>query len=691
MTAQRRRLLISCFVVAGLLLGAGPAAARITQALPGTGVSREAVGTHADAQEMSPASSPRQRDSATPQTSAGGVGSTPVGASRFVPGAPTRAMDTRTGFRTTQGAIGSGQTRVLQVTGFAGVPAGARAVVMNLTATQASAAGYLTVWPAGTARPGVSNLNIQRAGQTIPNAATVQLPASGEVAIYAQHRTHVVIDILGYYQAATNVASGRFRTVWPARLLDTRTGGAAQVPAGGTVEIRVLGRGGVPSAHVGSVVLNVTYTQALAAGFVTAYAAGTPRPGTSNLNVPGAGSTAANFVVAALGANGAVTLYTSAPTHLLVDVGGYYTNDTATPGGDGLFVPVRPARAIDSRACCLPLDPGEQWIRQVSGKAGVPATGAFAVLLNLTGTQAVAPGYLRVFPLTTTGPPPATSTLNLEHAGDTRANLAVAQLGQTTFQGAQTGWLTFQSQRGAHVIADVAGWFTVAGPCTTATTATPSGLPAGSSQVRLIHVRLSGQTRSAAVTAGICAEWPFVQRWFEGQAGGLSPRVKRVGGQPEVTLADLPVTAAQLMSGDDGQNLRDQLTAFGFRDPAEVLVAFVDVDSGYACGATWRSLNLVALYMATCTIYPAASTMEFPYGGTYVVAHETTHALGAAPPCAPHADSGGHVSDSNADIIYNGPSARNWDHLVLDYRHDDYYHAGIAGCPDIASHPAWSP
>jgi hypothetical protein len=501
----------------------------------------------------------------------------------------------------------------------------------------------------------------------------------------------VVVDVFGYYESAANVASGRFRGVWPARLLDTRTGGGAPVLAGGTVDVRVLGRGGVPDRHVNSVVLNVTYTQALGAGYVTAYAAGTPRPETSNLNVPGKGSTAANFVLVPVGTDGAVTLYTSAATHLLADVSGYYTDDTATPGGDGLFVSVPPARAVDSRACCSSLDPGEQWLRQISGRAGVPATGAFAVLLNLTGTQATAPGYLRVYPLTTTGPPPPTSTLNLEHTGDTRANLGVTFLGQSTFNGAQTGWVTFQSQHGAHVIADIAGWFTASGPCTTSATATPTGLPSGSSQVRLIHVRLSGQTRSAAVTAGICTEWPFVQRWFENQAQGLSPRVKRINGQPEITLADLPLTATQLLSGDRGQNLRDALSTFGFKDPKEVLLTFLDLDAGTACATTWQELNVVAVYMPTCTIYPAPSTMEFPYGGTYVVAHEMTHALGAAPSCAPHANSGGHVSDSNADVIYNGPNERNWDHLVLDYHHDDYYHAGIPGCWDIASHPAWSP
>ncbi len=72
-----------------------------------------------------------------------------------------------------------------------------------------------------------------------------------------------------------------------------------------------------------AVTLNVTSTGSLAAGFVTVYPCGAPRPNTSNLNFA-AGMTVANSVTTGVGAGGAVCIYNSAPTHVIVDVGGYF-------------------------------------------------------------------------------------------------------------------------------------------------------------------------------------------------------------------------------------------------------------------------------------------------------------------------------------------------------------------------------
>ena len=52
------------------------------------------------------------------------------------------------------------------------MPAGSRsrALVMNVTATQATAATYLTLYPSGTPRPNASNLNVPP-GEDVPNLA----------------------------------------------------------------------------------------------------------------------------------------------------------------------------------------------------------------------------------------------------------------------------------------------------------------------------------------------------------------------------------------------------------------------------------------------------------------------------------------------------------------------------------------
>jgi len=114
----------------------------------------------------------------------------------------------------------------------------------------------------------------------------------------------------------------------PARVLDTRIGmGAVRAPvaAGGSVAVQITGAGGVPSSGVSAVVVNVAVTEPAAAGFVTVWAGGAPRPTASNLNFV-AGQTVPNLVVAPVGADGKIQLYNSAggSTELVADVAGYY-------------------------------------------------------------------------------------------------------------------------------------------------------------------------------------------------------------------------------------------------------------------------------------------------------------------------------------------------------------------------------
>jgi uncharacterized protein YkwD len=115
--------------------------------------------------------------------------------------------------------------------------------------------------------------------------------------------------------------------------------------AGVTTELQVAGRGGVPS-DAKAVTLNVTSTGSYAAGFVTVFPCGASRPNTSNLNFA-AGATVANAVTTRVGDRGAVCIYNSAPTHVIVDVGGYFAQSAP-------FGAVDPARLIDTRGGSVP-------------------------------------------------------------------------------------------------------------------------------------------------------------------------------------------------------------------------------------------------------------------------------------------------------------------------------------------------
>jgi hypothetical protein len=112
---------------------------------------------------------------------------------------PFRALDTRVGIGVPVAPVGPGATIALDTVA-AGVPLDATAVVMNLTATNATAGGFLTVFPSGMALPNASNVNFL-AGQTVPNMVAVPIGADGRVLINnAFGNTDVIADITGWYR-----------------------------------------------------------------------------------------------------------------------------------------------------------------------------------------------------------------------------------------------------------------------------------------------------------------------------------------------------------------------------------------------------------------------------------------------------------------------------------------------------------
>ena len=200
----------------------------------------------------------------TPTSSPASIGST----SAFVPlASPRRLLDTRAeslvGYTGSKPA--SGATVTLAVLGREGVPtSGVSAVVLNVTATDATAAGFVTVWPDGT-RPTASNLNLESTGQTRANLVTVPVGADGSVRLFTQSGTHLVADVFGWFAPATSSSAGRLQPLTPGRLLDTRAeslvGYTGSKPTtGATVTVAVLGKQGVPTSGVSAVVVNVTAT-----------------------------------------------------------------------------------------------------------------------------------------------------------------------------------------------------------------------------------------------------------------------------------------------------------------------------------------------------------------------------------------------------------------------------------------------
>ena len=128
-----------------------------------------------------------------------GLDGAPEGAA-FTAITPTRILDTRSGIGVPIGPISAGSTKVLDVTGVAEVPADdVSAVVMNVTATGATKATFLTIYPEGTTRPSASNLNVVP-GETIANLVIAKVGDDGEIRIYnSAGAVHVIGDVVGWF------------------------------------------------------------------------------------------------------------------------------------------------------------------------------------------------------------------------------------------------------------------------------------------------------------------------------------------------------------------------------------------------------------------------------------------------------------------------------------------------------------
>ncbi len=279
--------------------------------------------------------------------------------SSFVGATPKRVLDTRNAIGGPKVRIPAGGTITVPLAGAAMqrtngapdvIPTDATAVAMNVTAVLPSQAGFFTVWPCGTAMPTTSNLNF-RTGSVVANGVVASLGAGGAVCIYSDQQSDVLVDVLGWFSGGAGQPP--YTGAIPSRLVDTRNaiggpsgvitpGAPKAVPVRG-VTVDVNGSLQQVPADASAVALNITMVEAQAAGYATVWPCGTPMPDASNVNFA-QGGTAANGVIAPIGADGSVCVFTSANAHLIVDIAGWFTGG-ATPAFEGNI----PKRLVDTR------------------------------------------------------------------------------------------------------------------------------------------------------------------------------------------------------------------------------------------------------------------------------------------------------------------------------------------------------
>lgn len=233
---------------------------------------------------------------------------------RFVPIDPTRVLDTRGG----DGPVGGGDAVTVPL--HREVPTDAIAVAANVTVVDAAGVGHVTVHAAGTPAPEASIANLHP-GATVASTAVVPVDEQG-LAVTVSSSGHLIVDITGWFTGPTAPESDRglFVPIDPARLHDSRDG-RRTLDAGGTREV-------VADADASAWALNITATGGRADGYLTAFPARTPRPGTSSVNAP-AGETVANAALSPISERG-LSVYASAPTDVIVDAVGWFTGSPVT-------------------------------------------------------------------------------------------------------------------------------------------------------------------------------------------------------------------------------------------------------------------------------------------------------------------------------------------------------------------------
>jgi beta-propeller repeat-containing protein len=371
-------------------------------------------------------------------------------ATHFVPVTPCRIADTRNANGSFGGPAVAGNTsRDFVIPNSAcGIPASAAGYSLNVAVVPSGPLGYLTLWPSGQSQPLVATLN-SIDGRVKSNAAIVPDGLNGAISVFATDTTDVILDINGYFVEGSNPAALAFYPLTPCRIADTRnsTGplGGPGLAALSTRSFPILASScGLPATAQAYSLNFAAVPKGPTLGYLTAWPDGQSQPTVASLNDP-TGTVLANAVVVPAGTGGAVNVYTTDNTDLVIDINGYFAPQG--PGGLSLYT-VPPCRVLDSRLPSgSPPFSATQDVNVTASPCGIPAT-AKAFVFNATVVPPGPLGYITMWPQGQSQPPVA--TLNA-YDGAVTNNMAIVP---TT-----TGSVSVFPFNPTHLVLDIFGYF----------------------------------------------------------------------------------------------------------------------------------------------------------------------------------------------------------------------------------------
>ena len=237
---------------------------------------------------------------------------------------PTPLIDTTAGIGAA-GRLAARRTLMVNLWASGLTPVGAAAVAVNITGISPSKNGYLTAYNCGR-RPLVTNVN-PIVGTTKSNFAIVPLSPAGLMCLYSLTAVDVKVDVLGYFMGGMPHA---MIPSTPTRVIDTRDAtrsamnfgnGGNYVPAGVTQKITLAGQRGIP-ANASDVSITIIAVDPTDVGSLTVWDCGAIPPTQAVTFVPG--RNVANALQARLSATGDLCVTSTAATHVVIDVTGWW-------------------------------------------------------------------------------------------------------------------------------------------------------------------------------------------------------------------------------------------------------------------------------------------------------------------------------------------------------------------------------
>ena len=239
--------------------------------------------------------------------------------------------------------------------------------------------------------------------------------------------------ILNHLTAIAPAQGLRFIPLTPCRIADTRnTSGAfggPQIAGGATRSFTIPSSACSVPANAQAYSLNVAVVPAGPLGYLTLWPSGQTQPVASTLNSLD-GRVKSNAAIVVAGSGGAISVFASNATHVILDINGYFV--PATDPTALAFFPVAPCRVADTRNAIAPL--GGPSIAGGQSRSfpilsattcNIPAT-AQAYSLNFAAVPKGPLGYVTAWPSGQTQP--LVSSLNAP-TGTVTANAAIVPAG----------------------------------------------------------------------------------------------------------------------------------------------------------------------------------------------------------------------------------------------------------------------